>query len=537
MDQFLGLRLKLRLHDDSLIEGTVHSIDDSTQQLSLQAVTLGRGRQTIGQFPELTVNGREIRDVEIISSHSHSNSSGTALRPPSSKHQHSGNASASASAKSKSPGSSRQSPPQSRPKTSPTFPDGNARQSLPAGDFDFAASLKRFDKARIFSEIAQSDSVRPEDRLVSINSPQRKLGINEDVLEGPEAKNSIVRAPERKAKIDEIFQEAAAAVRSKEQQQVNLQRSQQVNLQRSQQVNLQQRQLQHSAGSKRTTVDPITAKLMGLSVKSPKASVLIVEDSESEPEPEQTEAAPLETYGLPERNANDLGPMTPEELLTCSLNLAHFLLPSLLTQPPAMLLVLLGVEEESVVALELLTLLCKHGRLPRSCHVYASFAVGGSGRRVELPGSIKALKAQLLRQSAVTFISALGDLCDKATTAASLDSPLIIIDALRDRSSQQQQQQQLISATTQQTLSGLLAQLLRTRPHCRLFGLNGCVLRHGSRLPRLHVVSLGLPQRSVFEAMPVAESLLVVQTGGEREDGGGDVDELFKEAFVCEIEY
>lgn len=517
MDQFLGLRLKLRLHDDSLIEGTVHSIDDSTQQLSLQAVTLGRGRQTIGQFPELTVNGREIRDVEIISSHSHSNSSGTALRPPSSKHQHSGNA--SASAKSKSPGSSRQSPPQSRPKTSPTFPDGNARQSLPAGDFDFAASLKRFDKARIFSEIAQSDSVRPEDRLVSINSPQRKLGINEDVLEGHEAKNSIVRAPERKAKIDEIFQEAAA-VRSKEQQQVNL----------------QQRQLQHSAGSKRTTVDPITAKLLGLSVKSPKTSVLIVEDSESEPEPEQTEAAPLETYGLPERSANDLGPMTPEELLTCSLNLAHFLLPSLLTQPPAMLLVLLGVEEESVVALELLTLLCKHGRLPRSCHVYASFAVGGSGRRVELPGSIKALKAQLLRQSAVTFISALGDLCDTATTAAaSLDSPLIIIDALRDRSSQQQQQ--LISATTQQTLSGLLAQLLRTRPHCRLFGLNGCVLRHGSRLPRLHVVSLGLPQRSVFEAMPVAESLLVVQTGREREDGGGDVDELFKEAFVCEIEY
>jgi hypothetical protein len=35
--------------------------------------------------------------------------------------------------------------------------------------------------------------------------------------------------------------------------------------------------------------------------------------------------------------------------------------------------------------------------------------------------------------------------------------------------------------------------------------------------------------------MSGAESVLIVATGGEREDA--EVDELFKETFVCEIEY
>ncbi|TPX39238.1 hypothetical protein SeMB42_g06401 [Synchytrium endobioticum] len=68
-----------------------------------------------------------------------------------------------------------------------------------AEDFDFQASLNRFDKEKIFAEIRQSDDVDPDTLLVSLNKvkklqqspsptsttsdPQRKLGHRENVLE------------------------------------------------------------------------------------------------------------------------------------------------------------------------------------------------------------------------------------------------------------------------------------------------------------------------------------------------------------------
>ena len=75
-----------------------------------------------------------------------------------------------------------------------TFPTGNARQTLPREEFDFAANLARFDKANEFKKIQAEDLVPKDERLVAINSPQRKLGIHENVLESGK-KISIAKKP------------------------------------------------------------------------------------------------------------------------------------------------------------------------------------------------------------------------------------------------------------------------------------------------------------------------------------------------------
>ena len=465
MNQFLGLNLKLTLNDSTLLHGTVHAINDRTQELSLKAVKLMNGEKVIGSFPELTVNAQEIKDVEIITSANAKSTSKSANKPNKSPNSHSQN---NNKTHSNAPAN-----------VAKTFPTGNIRHSLPAEDFDFAASLARFDKARIFSEIAQNDCVRPEDRLVSINSPQRKLGINEDVLEGEEAKNSIIRAQERKAQIA-------------------------------------------SAKAKELPIE----KLLGMSIGQPKRSVLIVEDSESEMEAvdgESHASSAVETYGIPQGKEN--AQLSADEMLYSSLCFAQHLLPSLLAAPssPAVILALLGVEEESQFALQLLLHLTKHSRLPASCQIFACFAVGGTGQRIELPVALKSMKSQLLGR--VTFLSSLAEVCSKVSGI----EKVLVLDALRDRTGA------ILSGKTVQTLTALLQGLLK-HEGTRLLGLNGTILRGtGHRLPRLQLISLGLPTRGVFEAMETAESLAVVATGGEAEDA--DVDELFKETFVCEIDY
>ena len=50
-------------------------------------------------------------------------------------------------------------------------------------EFDIQASLHRFDKKKIFSEIREKDRVKPEDRLISHNLSQRKLTPQQRVLE------------------------------------------------------------------------------------------------------------------------------------------------------------------------------------------------------------------------------------------------------------------------------------------------------------------------------------------------------------------
>ncbi len=494
MNQFLGLNLNLSLNDGTQLEGSVHSINDRTQELSLKSVKLFKNGSVVGRFPELTVNGKEIKDVEIVNSsnemsNSHYNEMSNNHYTEMSKSQYNstrstinknGNAktftnSASSSAK--------------------TFPTGNVRQTLPAEDFDFVASLQRFDKAKVFSEIAQKDLVRPEERLVSINSPQRKLGINEDVLEGREAKNSIVRAQERKAQIEKI--EKARGVEK-------------------------DRIIENAHQSTVTKTKVPVEKLLGLSLQPQptQRSVLIVEDSESEEIEDSSNFDTFETFGLPEGKEGDQ--LSSEECLISALNLAQYLLPSLLTKPPAMLLVLLGIEQESGVVLQMLSHLTKHNRIPPSCQIYACFAVGGTGQRIELPLHLKTLKSQLIGR--VQFISSLSEVCIKAAEAENV----WVFEALKDRT------EKCLSVKTVQTMTALLQDLLKL-PGNRVFSFNGSILRKGDRLLRHQLVSIGLPQWSVFEAMPLAESLLIVGTGGEREDA--DVDELFKETFVCEIEY
>lgn len=468
MKDFFGLRLKLDLKDGSWVEGTVSGIDEGSQQLALKGVELGREGTVLAKFPELTVNGSEIENVEIISGCGNDKKRNDKKAPSRTEKK----ANFTEKTFSNNPAN-----------RAATFPTGNARQTLPPGDFDFAASLQRFNKREVFAQIAKEDLVRPEDRLVSINSPQRKLGINEDVLDAGEAKNSIVRATDRKKQVSQTASEPKSL----------------------------------------KSIDPVTAKLMGINLTpvASKSPVLIVEEESSSEEDEA-----VETYGLPvltdaeyDSSRASLNPQEQrEQLITASCHLAHHLLDSGVISKASSLVALLGIEDESVVALELLKRLTRHARF--NGPVLACFAVGGPGIKVELPPVIKELKAQLQTRG-VQFISSLSDLAGRLK--ASPNS--LVFDALRSS---------LLSEKSKQNISTLLLAL----NDLKLLGLNGSVLsdcKHLSRKAGITIVALGLPRSGVLAALPRAQNLLIVDDG--RVDDSQEVSELFNETFVCEIDY
>ncbi|KAI9357465.1 YjeF N-terminal domain-containing protein [Pilaira anomala] len=205
-ESFLGVKVLVLLHSGIKLEGVVSHIEPSNQQMTLKDVTLFIFGQPPHRTPIYGVVGKDIKDLQVISSSSSSSSSSALSAVP---------APAAAAASSSSAASMQplpldhhvleQDPP---PKVTPVKSvsktrkmkqptrinnnnnNNNNRRTMDgwAGEdvnifieeeFDFQKNLDMFDKAKVFAEIREADDTAPEELLVTLNRlPPKKNQIN-----------------------------------------------------------------------------------------------------------------------------------------------------------------------------------------------------------------------------------------------------------------------------------------------------------------------------------------------------------------------
>ena len=428
-----------------------------------------------------------------------------------------------------------------------TFPAGHALSQVPAGDFDFHAALNRFDKARVFADIRQQDLVRPEDLLVNINAPQRKLGVRESVLDA---------------------REPAQAQQEKQQEQQEKQREQ------------QPRPAPPSSAPKLTSIDPsVLLSFSEARASHAKSPILVENDSDDDEDRTRNHAHPhahahahahaqnhththTHTHShshshkhehqqpppaLPVLSAEETGRVaewlqaqdaaTIGEMVTVGgLNLAHHLLAEIAPRPAkGVLVVLLGTSDEAAMALVALKHLLSCGRIAHAVSdVLLLYAVGGGGQKIELPPRHRALRRELAALNGsvcVQFIKSLADLYAVRT-------PALVIEALALSASKKE-----ISAQAALGLGKWFDGLPAT---AALYSLGGSVYRlaASSALATLPVklVHFSLPDQRINDLLPVLaahrHSLLLVDAGIPARCLGAPEKavEFFGSGFVVEIE-
>lgn len=452
-------------------------------------------------FPELTVLAKNIDDVEIISS---SNNKPSGSKKSTNNNSAGNNGTGSKGAIKKTSATTtfnpeaKQSPhatPSVYANKTHTFPTGNARHTLPREEFDFVANLARFDKASEFKKIQAEDSVPKGDRLVAINSPQRKLGIHENVLDSTTVKknkptNTSVPNP--------------TAVNN--------------------------------------NVDEIMEKFKHLTVPSvkTKSSPILVEegssdDSEVETKPiqnnshneSQTPVIPMVSSKL----FDSIGISENESYRTISaINFAHHLLAELDPSKPVVLL--LGVGEISAILMETFYHLTSNSR--RSGEVHAIFAAGGKssdGKRIELTSSVKAARKKLLSTEKVKFTTALNEIVKL--------NDVIVFDALGHD-----------GEMTPNAVKGLTEWMKKLLTNSRsdtkiIYGIESSILRTISSISsnqNVALVTFGIARDTLVPSLPVSKSLLYVDAGINDKIYSESLKfdqnaEIFSESFVTEIEY
>ncbi|KAG1536990.1 hypothetical protein G6F49_012876 [Rhizopus delemar] len=184
-EEFLGLKISVLLHSGARIEGTFLSIEPFTRQLTLKDVTLYFFGQPPHHAPIHGIYGKDIKDLNTESIQQQQQQKPQIIEP-----QISINKSFSTS-KNKKKKQSQQTVQQAQ-----QWPRNNRKNNNNSNnswadkdvssyqeiEFDFQKNLNRFDKAKVFAEIRETDKTSQEDLLVSLNR-QRNLLPTENVLD------------------------------------------------------------------------------------------------------------------------------------------------------------------------------------------------------------------------------------------------------------------------------------------------------------------------------------------------------------------
>lgn len=469
-----------------------------------------RGSKQAVSFPELTVLAGNIDDVEIITAPAAAAAaSPIKSNPPAS--------SAKPAYNSLPSNGSPYATPSVYASKAHTFPAGNARHTLPHEEFDFAANLARFDKATEFKKIQSEDLVPRDERLVAINSPQRKLGIHENVLEAGGVVVKIAKKPSPavpKSAGDDPLTPAAPVASS----------------------------LRQSTTSTSTTAtatastspipisvaDEIMEKFKHLAVpttgKGP-SKVFVEEDSsssesEAEPEPEQGPRLPM----MDSDKFNTIFQEKADTFRTiAALNFSHHLLAELDASRPIVLL--LGVHDSAAILMETFHHLCSHGRL-ENAEIHAIFAAGGkgsAGKKIELSSATKAARKRLISQERVKFTTNLGDII-KLTNVTVFDAlgPDGELTQNAVKGLTDWMKKLLLAATTEKkTVYGIESVLLKKNTANSIYG-------------NLQLVTFGMARDTLTPSLQVSRSILYVDAGLPATE---ETREIFNASFVTEIEY
>ena len=450
-----------------------------------------KGSKQAVSFPELTVLSGNIEDVEIISSEKKaSDKKATASKAQS---QVPKTTQAQAPKTTQAHTASPHATPSVYASKAHTFPTGNARQTLPREEFDFAANLARFDKANEFKKIQAEDLVPKDERLVAINSPQRKLGIHENVLESGK-KISIAKKPIS----PEIVNTSNTSL-------------------------LSSSTLRQSGSPAPVSVtDEIMEKFKHLAVPSGKSNSKVFVEEGSSSESESDEPRTFDIPMIDTAKFDALFQEKPESFRTISaLNFAHHLLAELDTSKSIVLL--LGVDESSAILMESFYHLCNHGRL-RDAEIHAIFAAGGkgsAGKRIELGAATKLARKRLIALERVKFTTNLADVVKLQNVT--------VFDALGHD-----------GELTQNAIKGLTEWMKKLLEVSRdevgkkiIYGIESCILKSKS-YDNLQLVTFGMARDTLTPSLPSSKSILYVDAGIP---ALSETCEIFNESFVTEIEY
>lgn len=366
-----------------------------------------------------------------------------------------------------------------------TFPSGNARQTLPATEFDFAANLARFDKASEFKKIQADDSVPKADRLVSINSPQRKLGIRESVLDPKDSKDIIMKSPSNNNNTS-------------------------------------------TSTSPIGVTDEIMEKFKHLAVPAKsKGSPLLVEDGatsdDEQPETAVTVAIPMISGEKYEKYCAANPGQLDSFRATGALNFAHHLLADL--DPSKSIVLLLGVGEASAALLETFYHLCNHSRLRQDVYaIFAAGAAGSAGKRIELTSAVKLGRKKLMALERVKFTTSLSDILKLSA------GNVTVFDALGHD-----------GELTENALKGLSEWMKKVKT---IYGIESSLLKNNHKDQIIKLVTFGVARDTITPSLSASKSILYVDTGISakilHEEFGcavGIGPEIYSESFVTELEY
>ena len=467
-------------------------------------------------FPELTVFASNIDDVEIISSTANfgaSVSAGGGGKVASSAKAQSSNPVAVAAKTNKAKTTSSpathsiHATPSVYANQTHTFPSGNARKTLPSEEFDFAANLARFDKANEFKKIQADDLVPKGDRLVSINSPQRKLGIRESVLDKGEGNGNT-----------------SSAV-----------------------VSTNGKNIKTSTTPPPTSVnDEIMEKFKHLTVVASKpvgksSPLLVEEGSSSEDEPcdknEKLDSNGDNRVVVPMINSNyydqyclnNAGVLDSIRTIS-AVNFAHHLLAEL--DPSNVLVLLLGVGEPSAILMESFYHLCNNSRM-KSTEIIAIFAAGGvgsGGKRIELSSAVKSARKKLINQNRVKFTTSLNEIVKIQP------GNVVVFDSLGYDGE--------LTSNAEKGLTEWMKKITRKSGKFSVYGIESSLLRKQPKnesFTNLQLVTFGIARDTIVSSLKVSNSILYVDSGISKETYKEafciESDEIFSESFVVEIEY
>ena len=383
----------------------------------------------------------------------------------------------------------------------------------------------------------KKDSVPKGDRLVAVNSPQRKLGINESVLE--EVANVIIKkkAEPSNVTVTVTSKLSPPAITS--------------SLSSSVAVADQFEQLAfHGKGglpnTNNTNTTKAAVKTVNNTTNTAKAvnkitnrisSPILVEGSSSDSESE-TDCKPGADLILPMISSKLFDSATCKVAgdleyyrTVASINFAHHLLAQL--DPKKTVVLLLGVGESSAILMETFFHLSCHSR--RSGETLAIFAAGGKGsdgKRIELCAAVKNSRKKLLAGQKVKFTTALNEIVKL--------SDVIVFDALGHD-----------GEMTQNAVKGLTEWMkkLLVNPakddRVIIYGIESSILRKCpsfSANQNVSLVTFGMARDTLVPSLKVSKSILYVDSGITERTFKDEMQfnssgEIYSESFVTEIEY
>jgi enhancer of mRNA-decapping protein 3 len=204
MQEFVGLRVRLSLKSGHVMHGTVSCVSPQDQLLTLTAVEMTPGGI---QTPTAQIHGHDIQDLRILKGDARE-SKGHQAKTREEEETTGGEEQVTSSTGARGPRrgakgqqetkghQGRKPGPGKRSRDSKRHPPFSDEPLAFSHDFDFQASLAKFDKKEIFKEIQELDTTPLEERLVYHNKlssgrnqegdRMRKLGIREMVLDDSE---------------------------------------------------------------------------------------------------------------------------------------------------------------------------------------------------------------------------------------------------------------------------------------------------------------------------------------------------------------